>query len=312
MTTISEQQLKDTCGFPQLIEALDQGFREDIQVPLRHHYDIPNPTAATDSTFLLMPAWQTGGFIGVKIITVAPENARLSLPSIQGAYLLFDATDGRPLANIEAKTLTNLRTAAASALASGYLSRTDASSLLMVGTGSLAPYLIRAHAAIRPIRKVSIWGRNPAKAAKLCHQFRGEKFEVNAAPDLLTALPEADIISVATLSSSPLIPGKLLRPGQHLDLVGSFKPNMREADDDCLTRSRVYVDTLEGATKESGDLVVPLKNGVITLPDIQGDLFDLCRGKVKGRETAQSITLFKSVGHALEDLVAARLAYNLL
>ena len=312
MTAIHAQQLEEICKFPLLIDALDQGFREDIEVPLRHHYDVANSTSSLDSTLLLMPAWQTGTFIGVKIITVVPENSRLSLPSVQGAYLLFDANNGKPLASIEAKTLTNLRTAAASALASRYLSRTDANSMLMIGTGSLAPYLVRAHAAVRPIEKVFVWGRNFARAEELCRQLDGDGFEVSPVSKIPAAMSTVDIISVATLSNTPLVPGVHLRSGQHLDLVGSFKPDMREADDDCIRRSILYVDTREGASKESGDLVIPMHNGVIGVDDIRGDLFDLCQGRVAGRESDESITLFKSVGHALEDLVAARLVYNLL
>ena len=295
--------------YPKLIKALQQGFQEDYTVPMRHHHSYKNPAATMDSTLLLMPAWQSGEYLGIKIITVSPDNSQKQLPSVQGIYLLFDAITGTPLAQLDAKTLTTRRTAAASALASSFLSRPDSTSLLMVGTGNMAPALIEAHAAVRPIQKVYIWGRNFPKAQALAAQLQNAAYSVEAILLLAPIVPKVDIVSCATLSKHALIKGEWLQAGQHLDLVGSFTPNMREADDKAIQRASVYVDVMEGATKESGDILIPLNNGTLERSAIKGDLFDLCRNKVAGREDAHTISLFKSVGHALEDLVAAKLVY---
>ena len=210
---------------------------------------------------------------------------------------------------MDGRAITLWRTAAASALAAGYLAKPNASRLLIVGAGALAPYLIRAHATARPISEVEIWNRDASKAEHLAARLDGA-LRVRAAPDLEAAVRRADVISAATLSTEPLIKGAWLQPGTHVDLVGGFTPKMREADDDCVRKASVFADTRAGASKEAGDLVQPLQAGVITEKDIKGDLFDLCRGLHPGRARADEITFFKSVGTAIEDLAAAVLVYN--
>lgn len=313
MRQISKVELEDVLDISSLVEALREGFRSNITAPVRHHHDYPNPREDSPSTLLLMPAWEAGAFLGVKVITVSPHNGNYHLPAVQGVYLLFDAHRGIPLAQIEAQTLTALRTAAASALASTYLSRPDSQSLLMLGTGALAPYLIRAHAGVRPIRRVFLWGRHRENAESLARRLRpAAPFPIEVVSTIEEAIREADIISAATLSATPLIDGDLLRPGQHLDLVGSFKPDMREANDEAIRRSSVFVDTRQCAPHESGDLAIPIQRRILTIGAIRADLFELCSGKHSGRRHNEEITFFKSVGHALEDLVAARLAYQRL
>jgi ornithine cyclodeaminase len=207
--------------------------------------------------------------------------------------------------------LTLRRTAAASALAASYLARADARRHVMIGTGALAPHLIQAHASARPIREVVVWGRDPTKTAALVNRLaswaKASGIAMAATEDREAAVRSADIATSATLSPEPLIRGEWLRRGTHVDLVGAYTPKMREADDDAIRRSRVYVDTRAGATKEAGDIVQPLASGVLNEGDIQGDLFDLCRGTAAGRSRDDEITLFKSVGTALEDLAAAQL-----
>ena len=310
MIEINQQELEQLLDFPTLIASLDQAFQSDFSVPMRHHHDYSNPDAGMDSTLLLMPAWKTGDKLGVKIVTVSPNNAAYQLPAIQGIYLLFDATTGVPLAQLEAKTLTTRRTAATSALASSYLSRPDSDSLLMVGTGALAPNLILAHAAVRPITKVFVWGRSEAKAQKLSEELSGYSFQMEPVQNISDVLSEVAIVSCATLSETPLVFGQHLNPGQHIDLVGSYKPNMREADDEAVRRSRVFLDVMESGLKESGDIAIPLQNGTLSKDAIQGDLFQLTRKEIGGRSHPGEITYFKSVGHALEDLAAAKLAYQ--
>ncbi len=260
-----------------------------------------------EATLLLMPAWQAGRHIGIKLVTVFPDNAARDLPAVMGAYLLLDGKTGSPLAMIDGPMLTAKRTAAASALAAGYLARTDCERLLMVGTGTLAPQLILAHAAVRPICNVLIWGRDPDKAARLAKHLDRTDFRVEATDDLEAAARGAHVISCATLSPEPLVRGAWLQPGQHLDLVGGFRPDMRETDDTAIRRARVFVETRAGACTEAGDIVQPLESGVLAAEDIAADLFALTRGERAGRRFYDQITLFKSVGTALEDLAAAQL-----
>lgn len=308
---IDSDFIKSNTDFQRLVEVLKEAFgKSETIVPLRHHHDFPNPEQEIDSTMLLMPAWSPGKNAGVKIVTVSPHNSKADIPTIQGTYLYFDAESGSLKAIMEAKTLTNKRTAAASALASSMLSRQDASSLLMIGTGSLAPDLIRAHCSVRPIKEVWLYGRTFSKANSLAKTITEEGINVIAIDNLEEYVSKADIISCATISEQPLFPGKLLREGQHIDLVGSYKKNMREADDDTILRSEIFLDNYEGGMKETGDIVIPLEKGILKKEDIKADLFELCNGSKQGRISDNSITLFKSVGHALEDLAAAEYYYN--
>lgn len=308
---ISKSFIEDNTDFPSLITLLDKAFASDtIHVPNRHHHEFPNKASSSPNTLLIMPAWTEDNDAGVKIVTINPNNFEHNLPSIQGSYLYFDAITGQKKADIEAASLTAYRTAATSALSSKFLSLNTADSLLMVGTGALAIPLILAHHSIRNLKKVFVWGRNLQKANHIVDQLKNESFEISSTNSIEKVMKQADIISTATLSRTPLIKGNYLRPGQHLDLVGSFKPDYRESDDQCIIKSTLFVDAFQNAN-QSGDIAIPLENGVISTRDIQADLFDLCRGTYIGRKSEHQITLFKSVGYALEDLVAARYYYNL-
>lgn len=308
MRTIGGDDIHLLLDFPSLIEALRAMFRDGCDVPPRHHHAIP-PAApeGREGTLLLMPAWQGGGGLGVKIVTVCPDNAGRSLPSVHGTYVLLDAATGVPRAVLDGTALTLRRTAAASALAASYLARPDSAVHLMVGTGALAPHLVAAHRAVRPIRETRIWGRDPAKSAALAARLAAAGIAASPAAELAAAVAIADIVTCATLARQPLIRGEWLKPGAHLDLVGGFTPEMREADDAAIARARVYIDT-EGALREAGDIVQPLRSGALSRERIAGDLFGLCRGQCPGRRDPAEITLFKSVGSALEDLAAAELA----
>lgn len=298
----------DRLDYASLVAAIEAAFCADISVPPRHHHTIPS-LAGRDATLLLMPAW-SARFIGLKTVVVAPDNAGKGLPAVQAGYQLMDRETGQLLAMLDGPELTARRTASASALAARFLARPDSRHLTMVGTGVLAPHLIAAHASQRPIDHVTIWGRNFSKAEALAASLDGAGIAVRAEPDLETAVGRADIVSCATLATSPLVQGAWLRPGQHLDLVGAFTPEMREADDEALLRADIYVDTPDAMTS-AGEICDPLARGVIAPADILGDLFDLCSGKIKSpRSDAEAITLFKSAGAALEDLAAAELVYR--
>jgi ornithine cyclodeaminase len=290
-----------------LIEDLDGAFRQQWATPERTQHQVEVPGAAA-ATLLMMPAWKPGDALGVKIATVFPDNARRSLPAVHASYMLLEADSGRPIAFMDGSELTLRRTAATSALASRYLSRQDSSHLLMVGTGKLAPHMIAAHASVRDLTEVSIWGRRESAAAEVASSLSLEGVIVRPATDLERAARSADIICCATLSKDALIKGDWLRAGQHLDLVGAFNPDMREADDHAVAACDVFVDTYDGALSEAGDLLQAIDAGAFRRDDIQADLAELARGKHVGRTSLEERTLFKSVGAAIEDLVAARLA----
>ncbi len=281
--------------FERLIPALRDAFASGADAPARHHHALPG------GTLLLMPAWQAD-WLGVKIVTVHPGNAAQGLPAVHSTYLLSDAHTGQPLAMLDGDAVTARRTAAASALAASYLARPDAERLLIVGAGRVARLLAPAYQAVRTLRHVEVWNPTPARAdalvAELCHSG------INAAlaDDLETAVAQADIVSCATLATAPLIQGAWLKPGTHLDLIGAFTPAMREADAVAVQRAAVFIDT-EAALHEAGELVGYDASGV------RGTLTQLCRGEA-GRSGEDEITLFKSVGVALEDLAAAVLVWK--
>jgi ornithine cyclodeaminase len=310
---VTAADVERVLSYGALIDALADAFRADVSAPPRHHHMIPQPSGS-QAKLLLMPAWTNSGerFVGCKLVSVYPDNAQAGRPSVYGSYLLLSGDTGEALALIDGTALTAWRTACASALAARYLARDDASHLVMVGAGALAPHLIRAHAAVRPIKRVTLWNRTRSRAVKTAFALSAAGIEPLIADDLEAAVRIGDIVCCATLSATPLVRGAWLKKGAHLDLVGAFTPKMRECDDAAVRRARVFVDTRGGAPKEAGDIAIPLRKKVIRLKDIQGDLFDLCRGKVKGRRRAGEITLFKSVGHAIEDLAAAMLVWRRL
>ncbi len=311
-TMIEASHLRDLTPWPALVTALEGAFRQPCDMPPRQHLPVEIPGAAP-GTLLLMPAWTRGALLGVKIVQAFPGNSSIGKPAIHGIYMLASAVDGEVLALIDAQELTARRTAAASALAARYLARPSSRRLLILGTGRLARYMAAAHASVRPIEHVAIWGRSAAKAAAVASDIGRElQVETSVVNRLDHAIGCADIISTVTTSSTPVLPGRYLRAGQHVDLVGSFTVETREADDDVLRQGRIYVDSLESAPRESGDLAIPLSQRVIQTADLQGDLYGLCCGRTLGRGADSEITVFKSVGLASEDLAAAALAWHAL
>ncbi len=309
MRILTASEIDQALTFPALIDALAEAFAGDFAAPERHHHEIDRDGAP--GTLLLMPAWTGRGardaYLGVKVVSVFPGNGDRGLPSVLGTYLLMDGGTGLPLAALDGTRLTVWRTAAASALAARFLARPDASRMVMVGAGALAPFLIRAHLSQRPVEEVLLWNRSRARADALAEELRAENLPVRATDDLEAAVRGADLVSCATLSQSPLVKGEWLKPGAHLDLVGAFNLAMREADDEALRRSSVYVDTA-AARHEGGDVALALRDGAIVPAHVLGDLFDLCRAPVP--RPMEAITVFKSVGAALEDLAAAMLVWR--
>jgi ornithine cyclodeaminase len=302
----SASDVEAALDYPRLIEALGEAFRRGGEaMPVRQSYEVG--LTGQPSHLLTMPAWERGKALGVKLVTAFPQNAARGLGAISSIYVLFDGETGQPRALVDGEALTNRRTAAASALASRYLSRPDSRTLLLVGTGHVAAHLPAAHRAVRPIDKVLVWGRHPQRALALAGALARQGFDAAPVTDLPAALARADIVSCATTSREPLVMGRDLKAGTHLDLVGAFTPQMRESDDEVLLRSRVFVDTYAGALAEAGDLLQPIASGRWQAEAICGDLQELTGGARPGRLAADEITLFKSVGAAIEDLAAATL-----
>ena len=307
MRNIDADATRAALPFERLIPALHAAFAAGCEVPPRHHHTI----AATggDATLLLMPAWIPEQFLGVKIVNVFPGNGARGIPALASSFVLCDGGTGQHLALIDGNEITARRTAAVSALAASFLARPESTRLLVVGAGRVASLLPEALRAVCPIAEVEVWNRNRGNSEVLAGRLRSAGFDARAVADLETALAAADIVSCATLSTEPLVRGVWLRPGTHVDLVGSFARHMREADDDAVRRASVFVDTA-AALDESGDLAQPIANGALSRDNVAATLADLCRRQHGGRCADQEITLFKSVGTALADLAAAVLVYR--
>ncbi|WP_417421736.1 ornithine cyclodeaminase family protein [Halomonas sp.] len=302
MRVVSAEEVACHLSWEGLISRLHATFVKGVESPPRHHHAMHRPDG--EATMLLMPAWEAAGYIGVKMVNVFPQNADHGVPAISGLYLLSEGKYGQPLACIDGSELTRRRTAAASALAAQALAKESAETLLVVGTGKLAPMVIEAHASVRPIKRVMIWGRNASKAEAIAQAY-ASRFTTEVVDDLAVAVAQADIVSCVTLSTQPLIKGEWLTPGTHLDLIGAFRPKMRETDAECLRRATVFVDTYAGAQGEAGDILQAIDEGAFRFEDIQAELAEVLSGAKPGRTADDSITLFKSVGASLEDLAAA-------
>ena len=235
MLIIDAAQVIHNLHWQETIDSLELFFAKSFTIPPRQHYTIPLKDES-DATMLLMPAWISGEYSGVKLINIYPENPRRGLPTIVGTYLLMNASTGEVIAQLDGAELTARRTVCASALASKYLSRSNSAHLLIVGSGRLARYLGFAHQAVRPLQRISIWARNRDNADEVALIYTKAGFVCEVIDDLESGCAGADIISCATMSSEPLISGKWLAPGTHIDLIGAFTPDTREADDLALLR----------------------------------------------------------------------------
>ena len=302
--------IRERLSWPRMLAALDAMLKDDVAAPLRAHHAIEVPGEPTAS-LLLMPAWRTGQRIGVKLVTVFPGNTRRSERAVGAVYALFDARNGMALALFDGEEITARRTAGASAYAANRLARKDARHLVLVGSGRIARRLADAHRFVRPIDRVSVWSRTPERAAAAAADMKRDGMEASAVVDLERAVREADIVSCATLSTAPIVHGDWLAPGVHLDLVGAFQAGMRETDDAALARANlVVVDQRTAALAEGGDIVQAIRSGALTETRIAADLADLARGAHPGRTRADEVTVFKSVGFALEDLAAAEAVFD--
>ena len=306
MRFIDAAEIDARLNYPSLVAALEADHRAGPGQAERLTLAQPAGDGETDH-FLCLPAWEGGAALGAKLVTSFPGNGAAGLPTVHGVYVLFEGRNGRVQAVIDGTAMTPWKTAADSALGAKLLAREDAQTLVMVGAGVMAPHLIRAHLAVRPgIRRVAVWNRSPARAEALVQALEIDGVTLEATRDLEAAVRAADIVSCATASTEPLIHGDWLKQGAHLDLVGGFTPEMREADDAALRRARVHVDSRWFTLGTCGDLTQAIASGALTEDDVLGDLFELARGETPGRAEPDDITLFKNGGGGHLDLMTAR------
>ncbi|NQV72504.1 ornithine cyclodeaminase family protein [bacterium] len=307
MLTLNKSDIQANLPYPELIEGLRSAFKKNPKIPARQHLKVP-VAHSTPATLLLMPAWDHS-YVGVKIASVFPENGARGLPAIDAIYVLKSGETGETLAILDGAEITRIRTAATSALASSYLSRPDSKTLLMVGAGALAVPLIRAHSHIRTFTRVQIWNRSERGIDQVRSELENE-MEVQHVSDLNEATAGADVISCATLSSTPLVLREHVRQGTHVDLVGAYLPTMRESNAELISTSSIFVDTRAGACVEGGDLVQAALETSFKMEDVKAELSELCQGIHSGRESNSEVSVFKSVGASIEDLVAASIVFN--
>ena len=307
MKFISAETVNQTLTYPALVAGLDRYHQEETQAMDDMLLAQPVNEQVTNH-LLIRAAWQYDQAIGMKLVTIFPNNPELNtLPAVQAIYVVFDGTTGTPTAALDGAALTYWKTAADSALGARYLARDDAKQMLMVGAGAMAPHLIQAHCTTRPsLTLVNIWNRTPQKAKDLANELCVKGVTIKPTEDLESAARQADLISCATMSKEPLIRGVWLRPGTHLDLVGAFTADMREADDEAARAATVFVDSRKTTIGVVGEISIPIQNGTITESDIVADLYDLCRGGHSGRRDKNEITLYKNGGGGHLDLMTAR------
>lgn len=311
MKIISAAAVHSLMSFPALIERLKHIFSQPAGVPQRQVFPLDQ---SSHDAFAVLPAWDQHT-IAVKAFTYFPDNPAKSaqLKSLYSQILIFNRTTGEPQALLDGTSITYWRTAAVSALACDYLAKKDASTLLILGTGNLASYMALAHASVRPISHIKVWGRQDEKVAALILKLRQARptLKITASEDLATDVPWADIISCATGSPSPLFPGHWVAAGTHTDFVGNHHKDCRECDSELVTKANVYVDSCINVFAEAGEILLPIVEGNFALERVKGELSQLCSGDVLGRQNDTDITLFKSVGTALADLAGAQLVYEL-
>jgi ornithine cyclodeaminase len=260
---------------------------------------------AGGAVLLLMPCYDSEvGLAGVKLVTVSPGSG------VQAAYELIDPGSGRVLARMEANYLTDLRTAATSAVATDLLARPDVETLGIFGFGRQAIAHLSVLPKVRRFQRFLVCGSERSRAESFCARLHQDHGMNVASVDADTCAAESDVICTCTSSPTPVFDGRRLRRGTHLNLVGAFQPETREVDDETVRHARIVIDTYDGALAEAGDLLIPLKNGTIGRDRIVADLHELASGKRPGRIGREDITVFKSVGCALEDLVTAKLVYE--
>ena len=301
MIILDEQAVVARLPYDRLVPALREGLARDWQQVQRTRYDLPD-----DASMLLMPAWSETS-LGLKIVNVFPGNAARGASPLSSNYILYDRASGAMDALIDGETLTSRRTAAVTALAASFLAPAEADHVLIVGAGRIARELPAALSAVRPIRRVTVWSRNSERAAALAREFAEQGYVAAPCVDLAAAVAAAPIIACATFSTVPIVRGEWLAGDSFVSLIGGFRPQMREADSEAIRRSHVVADTRGGVLAEAGDLLTPIAEGVVDAGHVKADLFELCRDGAACPAPPGRPRIFKSVGHAVQDLIAATL-----
>jgi ornithine cyclodeaminase/alanine dehydrogenase len=312
---LSRTDLETLLSPLDVVETLADAFRRYAAgltaVPPRAATPVTDDAVLFVMPAVVRPAGAADGGVGVKLVSVYPGNRARNHPTIQAAYVLLDAQTGAPLALVEGTYVTALRTGATSALAARYLARPDAARVACFGAGVQAAFQLRCLAAVLPVAHVDVVGRDPERARRFAHATAHDLgVPVAVRTDARAAVREADVITCATTSASPVVFGEDVPAGAHVDAVGAFRPDAREVDTALVRRARVVVDTYAGAAEEAGDVLIPLHEGAIDRTHVAAELAQLVTGAQPGRRSPDEVTLFKSVGFALEDLATARLAYQ--
>lgn len=314
MLMLDAKTVLNSLDYPAMVDEMQEMHRQPQS--LVDELLIESTDSANNANhFFIRAGWQPEEAVGAKVITIFPRNNETKLrPSIQAVYILFEGKYGTPVACLDGTALTYVKTAADSALGARLLARKSMVTMLMIGAGEMAYHLVVAHCQTRPsITSVFIWNRTMEKAQALCQSDLRQRFpyiSFKPAESIETVLPDADLICSATAATAPLIAGKLLKKGCHVDLIGAYTPEMREADDDCIGRASIFVDSRSTTIHHTGELMIPIANEVIKETDIKAELADLCRSEHQGRRNDSEITLFKNGGGGHLDLMVARIIYN--
>ena len=303
MQFITKEDVERLAPYGPLVEALAKGLGEPIECPPRSHFN-PNHDA---SAVLIMPAWRPHQIMGTKIVSIWPGNNARGLSAVSAIYVVTSCKDGTPLAVIDGTELTLRRTAAAAALAARTLARPNSQRLLVLGTGALSAHLAMAHHSVFNLSKVTVWGRSLDKACRVVANLAEVGIAAQATNDLQLALANADIVAAATTASTPFIPSAWVRAGTHLGLIGAFTANMAEAEPELLPRGRLFADNRAAVLEKGGEVVQALRAGLISEKDVLAELSELVASPAlaDGRRADLDITVFKSVGFAALDLIAA-------
>lgn len=314
MRIIDADQVHAALSYPELVDKLQEAFAREYKQPPRQVFLLDDNPENFDA-FALLPAWNDK-IVAAKAFTYYPSN-KPPWPLLYSKILVFDREHGEPLALVDGTTCTFWRTGGTSGLATRLLSREDSSTMLLLGTGNLSSYMIRANASVRPLKKIMIWGVDggmPPKADAEAVAAKASKelpdIEFSVVGDLEKACGDADIIICATSSPEILVRGVWIKEGTHLDFIGNHHADKRECDTEVITKGKVYVDSYVNAFKEAGEILVPIKEGVFKKEDVVAELAEMCRGEAKLRTSEKEITVFKAIGQALTDLVAASTAYS--
>ncbi len=314
MLMLDAETILNKLDFPTLVGELADMHHEPIGM-LDEMLMESTDSEQNTNHFFIRTGWQPEEAVGAKVITIFPRNNQQKIwPSIQAVYLLFEGKNGTPIACLDGTALTYIKTATDSALGGKLLARKNMASMLMVGAGEMAFHLITAHCQLQPgIKQVFVWNRTPEKAQELCQGKLSQRFpdtSFEAVSSISDYVPQVDLISSATATSIPLIPGNLVQSGTHVDLIGAYTPEMREADDECLRRASIFVDARETTIHHIGELMIPIAAGVITEADVKAGFAELCQDKHPGRQSDDEITLFKNGGGGHLDLMIARIFHK--